>query len=255
MLKKCGAIICRALLRLIQSQDGTFNSTKIILILFNFSLYSLIFTWKFALLIMIAIGVHESGHVWAMNKVGQPNKGFYFIPLFGGAAIADGYYKSLKDKIIVIIMGPMWGMMLALVTWIIYLITGNIFLGVAAYWQALMNLFNLIPVNPLDGGQIFRSIISSINKRVADTFSLLSCIAFALLFVKFLSPLLALAVLLSGIDFWTNYKVPASDEVTKLTRQDIIITIVAYISLGLTLAIIMWHTSEMEPNLLPLFLK
>ena len=55
----------------------------------SFAGYAILFSWKFALLLMIAVGWHESGHVWAMKKMGIKTKGFYFIPFVGGAAVAN----------------------------------------------------------------------------------------------------------------------------------------------------------------------
>jgi putative peptide zinc metalloprotease protein len=254
LLKKCGAFVCRSLLSIIKSDDK-YNFIKIGLLIGTFALYSLVFSWKFAILIMVAIGWHESGHVWAMRRVGVPTRGFYFIPFLGGVAIADRNYANLRDKVIVAIMGPIWGMALGLVTWVAYLLTDNPFLGAAAYWQALLNLFNLLPANPLDGGQIFRSVFSSFGKKVADVFGFVSILAFIVLWWFFKSPVFLFAAYMSGRDFWMYYKQAEADREPPLSRSDLITTIVAYVVLCVTLVVIFVFTAPSGANLNTLYLK
>lgn len=145
----------------------------------TFAGYSAFYSWKFALLIMIAVGFHESGHVWAMKKMGLKTKGFYFLPFIGGAAISEENYKTYGENVYIAIMGPIWGAFLAYVCAAAYLITGYPFLASAAGWMAVLNLFNLLPINPLDGGQLLRAIAFSIDKRAGFATlvtSLLGCI-------------------------------------------------------------------------------
>jgi len=248
-LKKCGAFVCRSLLGLIQSTNGNLNYIKIGALVGTFGLYSLVFSWKFALLLMISIGWHESGHVWAMRRVGMTTSGFYFIPFVGGVAVGNSNYGTLRDKVIVVLMGPVWGMTLALLTWFAYLVTDNTFLGVAAYWQSILNLFNLLPANPLDGGQLFRSILTSINKKVADAFAFLSVLAFLTLFSFFKSPIYLLVAYFAGKDFWAHYKYSIEAETTPLSRNEIVITATLYGILCSTLLLILYATTAIGANL------
>ena len=67
-----------------------FKGAKLLKVIFaaaTFASYAYMFTWKFALMVLIAIGFHESGHVWAMKKTGMKTKGFYFLPFLGGVAV------------------------------------------------------------------------------------------------------------------------------------------------------------------------
>jgi putative peptide zinc metalloprotease protein len=254
LFDKIGAFVCRGLLNTLQSSDGTLNKVKIGLLVSTFVLYSAVFSWKFALLIMISIGWHESGHLWAMRRVGLTTKGFYFIPFMGGIAVSDGYYKSLSDKVVVAIMGPIWGMLLALATWFVYLVTDIPIIGYAAYWQALINIFNLMPVNPLDGGLIARSVLRSFNKVVADIFSIISTLACALLCVKTHSVVFGFLTILSARDFWVHYKQGIEDPLPKLSKVDIVKTVVAYSILCATLLTIVAFTSFLDGQIVN-FLK
>jgi Zn-dependent protease len=123
---------------------------------------------------MIAIGFHESGHVWAMKKMGIKTKGFYFLPFIGGAAIAEENYKTYGQNSFIAIMGPVWGALMAWGAGIAYWETGNPMWAAAAGWMATLNLFNLLPITPLDGGQLMRAIAFSIHKNLGVLFLALS---------------------------------------------------------------------------------
>ena len=127
-----------------------FKSAKLLLAGATLATYSYLLTWQFAVAVMYAIGVHEMGHVWAMRKTGMPTPGFYFVPLFGGAAIGDRA-KSQWQDVFITAMGPSWGLFSALPPALIYLVTGDTFWIALVSTIALINLFNLLPIYPLDG--------------------------------------------------------------------------------------------------------
>lgn len=125
--------------------------------------YSFLFTWQFALLLFIALLVHEYGHIRAMQSVGIQTKGIYFIPFMGGLAVANSGYKTRSQQFHIAIMGPIYGSFLSLSALALYFYTGNIYFGAASSFIALMNLINLLPISPLDGGHILKSIAFSFH--------------------------------------------------------------------------------------------
>lgn len=139
--------------------------------------YAYLFTWQFSLMIMISLFVHEYGHLWAMKRCGLKTKGIYFIPFLGAASVADGTFKTRRDEAYIAIMGPIWGFILAAIVAIIYVITKNTLYAAAAGWMATINLFNLLPINPLDGGRILKSITFSINSTLGFTFLIIGIFA------------------------------------------------------------------------------
>jgi Zn-dependent protease len=139
---------------------------KVGLLAISFASYAYLFTWKFALLIIIALGFHESSHVVAMKHKGFRTKGFYFIPFLGGAAIAEDKYKTYADNAFIALAGPIGGLVLAIGTYVAYLITGLPMLAAAAGWMAMLNLFNCFPLGMLDGGQVMKAIAMSISEKV-----------------------------------------------------------------------------------------
>lgn len=142
------------------------KSLKFILATGTAVTYTFLFTWKFALLLMLGIGLHEMGHVWAMRRCGMKTKGFYFIPLVGGAAVAEDAFKSSKDEIFIALMGPFVGLLTAIPPLIAFWLTGAPIWAAAASWLAVVNLFNLFPINPLDGGKFIKGIAFSLDSTI-----------------------------------------------------------------------------------------
>lgn len=172
--------------------------------------FTILFNWKFALLIMIAIGIHESGHVWAMKNIGIKTKGWYYIPFVGGAAIAEEQYTDYKQNVWVAIMGPAWACVSVIVAGVMYQITKNPLFAASAAWIATINLFNLLPITPLDGGQIMRAITFSINQKAGMIFLALSFLISIAIMVTLHIWLWVLLLIVGGIELgfevYTRYK-------------------------------------------------
>lgn len=123
--------------------------------------YALIFSWQFAVALVVMILVHECGHVYAMWRSGIPVKGIYLVPFMGGAAVGEGVAASRAREAYVAINGPIWGTWLALACGAVYAATGVESFAALAAWGALINLFNLLPIFPLDGGRILNALAHS----------------------------------------------------------------------------------------------
>jgi len=128
--------------------------------------YSWMFSWQMAILILLLLFVHEYGHIWAMKRTGMKTKGIYFIPFFGGAAVPDEDFTTRKQEAYVALMGPVFGLGLTLIVLSLFFIThNNMWAGIAA-WMALINAFQFLPIHPMDGGRIIKSICMSIQKKL-----------------------------------------------------------------------------------------
>ena len=157
--------------------------------------------WMAAMLIIVGVSVHECSHLWAADKLGFKLKGFALYPYFGGIAQADGKFKSYGEQVFLVLMGPVGGGMLAIATVILYHLVPNQFIGAAGVWLCMLNVFNLLPLSFMDGGQLLDTITYSVNKYVGVSFKIVSTlIAFIILF-KF-NTIIALIILLSGLDIY-----------------------------------------------------
>lgn len=152
-----GSLVGKAISLLVKSA----KLLKVGLAAASFAAYAYVWTWQFAAVIMFALFVHESGHVWAMKRVGIPTKGFFFIPFIGGAAVPAGAMVTRENEAFVSLLGPLWGIASAVAIGAIYPLTHDPLFAGAASWIAFINLLNLLPVLPLDGGRLMRAIVFS----------------------------------------------------------------------------------------------
>lgn len=128
--------------------------------------YSLIFNWKVAVALMFQLFVHEYGHVHAMRRSGMKVRGIYFIPFAGALAVTEDSFASRRQQAYVALNGPIWGSMLIAIPVALYWWTQEpVFAAVASLW-ALINLFNLLPITPLDGGRVMQSFAYSYSSNL-----------------------------------------------------------------------------------------
>lgn len=139
---------------------------KVVLAGASIAAYSWFFSVQFALSLFACLVFHEYGHIRAMKYFGMKTKGIYLIPFVGGLAVSDSKINTRWQDVVISIMGPSFGLVLSVVCVLIYWITGEVFFAGLAVFNALLNLFNLLPILPLDGGHILKSIGFSINSKV-----------------------------------------------------------------------------------------
>lgn len=149
----------------------------------SFVIYSLFFSWGFAVLLIGSLVFHEYGHVWAMQRCGMEVSGIYLIPFVGGAAVPKSKPPSQAATVFIYLAGPAFGLALAALTAVGYLCTGWTVLAGAACWMAILNLFNLIPVFPLDGGGVLRAIAYSVHPVVGGSLQGISAVLAVLLVI------------------------------------------------------------------------
>jgi len=135
--------------------------------------WSILFSWEFALAIMLQLFVHEYGHVHAMRRTGMKVKGMYFVPLLGALAVTEDSFTSRRQQAWVALNGPLWGSAFALLPAGLWLWTRQPAFAAVAAWWALLNLFNLLPIAPLDGGRVMQALAASWSSALGLAVSLL----------------------------------------------------------------------------------
>lgn len=204
--------------------------------------YAYLFTWQFALMVMISLFFHECGHIWAMKRCGLKTKGIYFIPFLGAAAVSEEMFKTRRDEVFVAIMGPIWGFALAVGTALVYVFTGNALFAAAAGWMAMINLFNLLPVNPLDGGRIMKSIAFSINSRIGLAFLVVGILISIILTVWAGLILFLILLIVGGLELFFEYR--EYEVRPSMTYRGIVISTIAYMVIVAVLWALMSYTSH-----------
>ena len=121
--------------------------------LVSIAAYSLIWGWKFAIGFVLLILVHEMGHVIQLRREGIKASAPMFIPFMGAVIWA----KSLGDDALaearVGLAGPILGSIGAAALIPVADATGNDLFTALAFTGFFLNLFNLLPIVPLDGGR------------------------------------------------------------------------------------------------------
>jgi len=121
-------------------------------------LYAQIWGWPFAAGFVLLIFVHECGHLIVARafglKVGAP----IFIPFMGAYIALKQAPRDAWMEACVGIGGPLFGTLGAATCWGIYFTTGNPLFRAIAYSGFFLNLFNLTPITPLDGGRIAAAV-------------------------------------------------------------------------------------------------
>ena len=115
--------------------------------------YTTIWGFSFALGFVVLLLVHELGHVIALRREGIPASLPMFVPFLGALISARSLGDNALAEARVGLAGPVLGSIGSGVCLIIWAITGHDFWRALGYTGLFLNLFNLLPVVPLDGGR------------------------------------------------------------------------------------------------------
>lgn len=140
---------------------------KIFLLITSIALLTWVLGFWMAIGILGMIFIHETGHLHAAKRCGLKTKGFYFIPGIGGVALIDPP-RNRNEDCYISLAGPIYGLMYCLFMGAIYFFTGLTIFGEISWVCAVINVFNLIPVYPLDGGRIAKAIGFSIHRYLGE---------------------------------------------------------------------------------------
>jgi Zn-dependent protease len=196
--------------------------------LVSIAAYSWIWGLPFAIGFVLLILVHELGHVLELRRQGVPASAPLFIPFLGAVVgmkeLPDDAWKEAK----VALAGPLLGSVGAAVCWVAGEATGSDLLIALAFVGFFLNLFNLVPITPLDGGRAAAALHPALW--------FIGLLLMVGLLVVRPNPILVLIVVLGGLDLWRRWRErgEAADYYRLTTAQR---TSVAVVYLGLVLAL------------------
>ena len=160
--------------------------------------YSLWFGWTFAVGFVLLLFVHEMGHVIQLRREGIKASAPMFIPFLGAFISA----KSLGDNALaearVGLAGPILGTAGAAACLVIGEATNSDFFRALAYIGFFLNLINLVPLVPFDGGRAMAAMAPAMW-----FFGLFVMVALLLLSGN---PFLLIFVFLGGMETWRRWK-------------------------------------------------
>ena len=115
--------------------------------------YSLWFGWTFAIGFVILLFVHEMGHVLQLRKEGIKASAPMFVPFLGAVVMMRQMPDDALAEARVGLAGPVLGTAGSAACLAIGEATGSDLFRALAYIGFFLNLFNLLPIVPLDGGR------------------------------------------------------------------------------------------------------
>jgi Zn-dependent protease len=165
--------------------------------------YALVFGVWYAVGFVLLIFVHEMGHFLAARQRGLAVGAPTFIPFVGAWIELKEMPHDVETEAWVGLAGPLLGSVGALACYWGYRATNEPLLLALAYAGFFLNLFNLIPVSPFDGGRI----TAIISPRIW----LLGVPIMVGLFLWRPSPLLILMVILAAPQVWKAWNFDPND--------------------------------------------
>jgi Zn-dependent protease len=126
----------------------------LITMLVSVALYAVVFGWPYAVGFVALLFCHEMGHVLVARWQGVNVSAPMFIPFMGAFIAMRGMPEDSLGEAAIAAGGPVVGSLAAVGCLGLYGMTHQPLLLALAYVGFFLNLFNLIPMSPLDGGRI-----------------------------------------------------------------------------------------------------
>ena len=205
--------------------------------LVSIAAYALIFGWPFAVGFVLLLLVHEMGHVIQLRREGVEASAPMFIPFLGAFIAAKSMGDDAAAEARVGLAGPVLGSLATLVPLGIWLATGSEFWQALAFVGFFLNLFNLLPVLPLDGGRAMAAL--------SPWVWIAGFAALVVLTVFFPNPIMLLILLFGGIESWRrfkNRKDPEAQEYHNIPVSTRVLVAVVYLGLAAALGVAVYET-------------
>jgi Zn-dependent protease len=203
--------------------------------------FALAFGWLTAPLLVVALLIHEFGHLLAYRLIGQPWGRLVFLPFLGAIAVPRMGFSTQGQIVFAATMGPAFSVIVPLLA-VFWVWAGlpepqiAVVLGIVA---CVLNLFNLLPVEPLDGGIVLRSVLARVFGRHAR-FGLIF-IALAIVGVGF-SIEQVLLVIFGGLALVMNLRHRAIDPgLRRMSRLAVSISGFAFMSVVAAYSVLLRH--------------
>lgn len=218
---------------------GALKLKTLATMLLSVGLYATEWGFPFALGFVLLIFVHEFGHWIALHREGIPAGAPVFIPFLGAFIAMRGQPRDAYVEAKVAIGGPILGSLGAWAVLAAGLLTDRPLLVTLGHSGILLNLFNLIPVSPLDGGRIAGAF--------TRTFWIVGYALGVVALVVTRSPILLLVLLVGLFTLWQRWRhpVPGYHEIPRAQR---LMIGAAYAGLVIALAMTLPIGLETHPS-------
>jgi Zn-dependent protease len=199
--------------------------------------YALLWGWQFAVGFVVLLFVHELGHVLEAKRQGLPVSAPLFIPFLGAMILLKENPQDAWREAKMAIAGPILGSVGAAVTWGLGEALDSDLLIALAFTGFFLNLFNLLPIVPLDGGRIVAAV-----HPVLWGLGLLGLLGLAFVAPN---PILIVILVIGGLELWRRWKEwrdPVARSYYRITPGQRLAAGLGYIGLAALLALAMAAT-------------
>jgi len=208
---------------------GKFASTLGSMLVMIF-IYAQIFGWAYGLGFVLLIFFHEMGHYIAAKIVNINVSGPVFIPFVGAFISMKDQPTNATTEAKIAAGGPILGSVAALCCVLFYMVTDNNLFLALAYSGFMINLFNLIPIHPLDGGRIVTAISPKIWFIGIPMLLYVS--------IKFFNPIIIIFLIMGCVQAFKQWKNPSADYYntsipTKIVFSLIYFGLIAFLGIGI----------------------
>jgi stage IV sporulation protein FB len=176
----------------IEEQSKTnINKSLLSLGLFILVFYFLIADIQVLFLVVLILFIHEMGHFIAMKVFGYNGVNMFFIPLMGAMVTGEKDRISQSQRAIVVLAGPVPGVLIGCGIIAYAQTIGHTGAAIAGFMFLLINVLNLLPLDPLDGGKLIETLFFSSNEKIKQVFLITSVVIMVVAGVFFQMYLLA----------------------------------------------------------------
>jgi Zn-dependent protease len=172
--------------------------------------YALLWPWQFAIGFVLLLLVHELGHVIELRRQGIPASAPLFIPFLGAVVGMKQMPGDAWKEARVALAGPIVGTLGALGVWGAAIALDSDLLRALAFVGFFLNLFNLLPIVPLDGGRA----VAAVHPGLWGL-GLLGLLALAFVAPN---PILLLILLIGGLELWRRWRERGTPEAAAYYR-------------------------------------
>jgi Zn-dependent protease len=203
--------------------------------------YALLGGWWFGVGIVGLIFVHEMGHVIELRRQGVPASAPLFIPFLGAVVGMKQMPKNAWKEAQVALAGPILGSLGALAIYGAGVAYDSRFLKALAFVGFFINLFNLLPVVPLDGGRAVAALHPGIW--------LVGLIGLVALAVLHHNPFLYMIIALGSLELWNRWRGRRAAQMNSYyTVKPWQRVVVAVVYLGLAALLVVGMTATHVPR-------
>lgn len=199
--------------------------------------YAWLWGWKFAAGFVVLLFVHELGHVLELRRQGVPASAPLFIPFVGAVVGMKQLPPNAWKEAQVALAGPILGSAGAGAVWLAGEALDSELLIALAFTGFFLNLFNLLPIVPLDGGRAVAAVHPALW-----ALGLAGLLALTILAPN---PILLLILVLGGLELWRRWSErhhPSAAGYYRVEPWQRVAAGVTYVSLAVALGLAMSAT-------------